>query len=101
EVAFDVEYVPRPEYGLIFPLLEPVAGCLVARGGATVLALSTSATFDIEEDNLSAHTRVVVRPDDRVTFTVQARSTAQPPPAAWTHEEALARLDDTTEAWRT
>jgi GH15 family glucan-1,4-alpha-glucosidase len=101
DIEFAVEYAPRPEYGLIFPILEPVEGCLLARGGATVLALSTSATFDIAEDNLSAHARVSVRAGDKVSFTLQHRSMSQPVPVRWTHEEALARLDDTSEAWRT
>ncbi len=38
-VEFAVEYAPRPEYGLIYPVLEPVAEGVVGRGGADVLAL--------------------------------------------------------------
>jgi hypothetical protein len=39
EVAFDLEYAPRPEYGLVFPLLEPVEGGVRARGGPDAGAL--------------------------------------------------------------
>jgi len=35
EVTLDVSYAPRPEYGLVHPLLEPVPGGLAARGGPT------------------------------------------------------------------
>src|ERR1700730_15313589 len=36
-VEIAMEYAPRPEYGLISPLLRPVAGGILARGGADVL----------------------------------------------------------------
>src|SRR5690349_5716817 len=68
-VDFAVEYVPRPEYGLIFPLLEPVEGRLIARGGGCVLGLSTSATLDVEEDSLSANARVSVHAGQQITVT--------------------------------
>src|SRR6266487_698469 len=41
QVALEVTYAPRPEYGLIHPLLSQVDGGLRSRGGADVLALST------------------------------------------------------------
>ena len=31
EVEFHAEYAPRPEYGLIYPILEAAGGCLWAR----------------------------------------------------------------------
>src|SRR5262249_49369759 len=34
EMEVEVSYAPRPEYGLIHPILEAVAGGLAARGGA-------------------------------------------------------------------
>jgi hypothetical protein len=40
EVEAAVAYAPRPEYGLVHPLLEPVDGGLAARGGADRLLLS-------------------------------------------------------------
>src|SRR4051812_27727528 len=36
-VEIEVEYAPRPEYGLVSPLLEPIDGGLVATGGADVI----------------------------------------------------------------
>ncbi len=41
EVAVDMTYAPRPEFGLIMPLLQEVEQGLRARGGAGVLRLST------------------------------------------------------------
>lgn len=41
EMEFESEYVPRPEYGLIHPLLSEVEGGVRARGGAAYLRLSS------------------------------------------------------------
>src|SRR5260370_2271501 len=40
-VDIEFEYPPQLEYGLIFPLLRPIEGGIVARGGADVLLLSS------------------------------------------------------------
>src|SRR6516165_2588156 len=40
EIDVEVSYAPRPEYGLIHPILEEVPGGLAARGGAGRLLLS-------------------------------------------------------------
>ena len=39
EMDVEVSYAPRPEYGLIHPILEEVPGGLAARGGAGRLRL--------------------------------------------------------------
>src|SRR5205823_9779607 len=49
EVELELEYAPRPEYGLVLPLLEPVDGGVRARGGAHVMTLSAPVTLDIDE----------------------------------------------------
>ncbi len=41
-VDLELVYAPRPEYGLVSPLLQLVEGGITARGGADVLALSSS-----------------------------------------------------------
>src|SRR4051795_13322259 len=41
EVEVEVDYQPRPEYGLVVPLLSLVDGGITARGGAEWLVLST------------------------------------------------------------
>ena len=43
EVEVDVDYEPRPEYGLVVPLLSAVDGGVTARGGADWLVLTTPA----------------------------------------------------------
>ena len=46
-VEMHVEYSPRPEYGLVLPLLDAVDGGLVASGGADVLVLSCARPLAI------------------------------------------------------
>ena len=48
EIEAEVSYAPRPEYGLIHPILVPVPGGLAARGGADRLLLSTPVSLDVE-----------------------------------------------------
>ena len=48
EIEAEVSYAPRPEYGLIHPILVPVPGGLAARGGADRLILSTSASYAVD-----------------------------------------------------
>ena len=45
-VEIVLSYAPRPEYGLVYPLFDPVDGGLAARGGADVLALSSPIPLD-------------------------------------------------------
>ncbi|HXW35182.1 MAG TPA: trehalase-like domain-containing protein, partial [Acidimicrobiales bacterium] len=49
EVELEFEFAPRPEYGLIQPVLETVDGGIRTRGGADVLALSSPIPVDVEE----------------------------------------------------
>ena len=48
EMDVEVSYAPRPEYGLIHPILEAVPGGVAARGGAGRLLLSASAAFGVD-----------------------------------------------------
>jgi hypothetical protein len=54
-VEVEMEFAPRPEYGIVHPLLAPMEGGLIARGGADVLVLS--APTDIMLDRSTARVR--------------------------------------------
>ena len=68
EVEMHVEYVPRPEYGLVVPLLDAVEGGLVATGGADVLVLS--CPLPLEVGSSSASGTVVLRAGERAGFAL-------------------------------
>ncbi len=49
DVEVRVSYVPRPEYGLVIPLLSAVEGGLTGRGGADWLVLTTPVTLELSQ----------------------------------------------------
>ena len=98
EIQAEVSYAPRPEYGLIHPVLVPVPGGLAARGGANRLFLSTSVSFGV--DDATATARVRLAAGQAAVFALGHGDMAGPPLAPWTAEEITGRLDDTLEGWR-
>jgi len=99
EVELELEFAPRPEYGLIQPVLEAVDGGVRTRGGADVLALSS--TVPIELDEFTGRIRFTVKRGRTEAFAMQHRSTSEERPELWSEYQIAERLDDTAEAWRT
>jgi alpha,alpha-trehalase len=99
EVELHVEYVPRPEYGLVRPLLDVVDGGVTAYGGADVLVLSSPMLLTVEESSVSGRF-----PLDRGESAGFALHHCRPADTAtarfWTEAEIAARLDDTVSAWQ-
>ena len=100
EVEVDVEYVPRPEYGLVVPLLDVVDGGLAATGGADVLVLSCPVPVTVDG---------VVGVGPAAPRDGRARRLRAAPPQAGRRRDgpdverrprSRARLDDTVAAWQ-
>src|SRR6266705_613366 len=98
EMDVEVSYAPRPEYGLIHPILEEVPGGLAARGGAGRLLLSAPGGFEI--GGATAHGRLHLTAGQTVVFALQHAPIWDQPLAAWAPDEIAARLADTAEGWR-
>ncbi|MGH9206104.1 MAG: trehalase-like domain-containing protein, partial [Acidimicrobiales bacterium] len=98
QVSFVTEYVPRGEYGLIWPLLNLVDGGVAGRGGADVTMLSTGARLSIEPG--AATGTVNVSAGDVVSFGLHYKRAEQELPRLWTQSELSKRLEDTIAAWR-
>jgi len=98
EMEVEVSYAPRPEYGLIHPILEAVPGGLAARGGAGRLLLSAPATFQVEEATATAHLHLAA--GQAVMFALQYAQMWEPPLAAWGAGHIDGRLEDTLKGWR-
>jgi alpha,alpha-trehalase len=94
----EMEYAPRPEYGLIHPLLTPQDGGLSARGGAHRLLLSSAVNGEVQES--TARARFTLEKGDEVVFALQHHHSWEPPPGPWGRGEVLDRLEDTVRAWR-
>ena len=98
EIDVDVSYAPRPEYGLIHPILEAVSGGIAARGGASRLLLSAPAGFQIA--GATATARLHLTAGQTMSFALQHGQLQEPPLAAWEAGQIADRLQDTTEGWR-
>lgn len=98
-VEMELEYAPRPEYGLIHPLLRPIQGGVVARGGADVLVLSSPMELHI--DSSIAHARFTLRAGEQAGFALQHRASWEKAPQVYTQAAVLDSLRDTQVGWRT
>jgi GH15 family glucan-1,4-alpha-glucosidase len=98
-VELEMEYAPRPEYGLVAPALYPEADGLTARGGASLLRLSSAVPIELDDSIVRA--RFTLRAGDDLSFALHHRTTSEPRPRSWTQTKIRERLDDTAEAWRT
>jgi GH15 family glucan-1,4-alpha-glucosidase len=98
-VRCELEFAPRPEYGLVHPLLSEIPGGLLARGGADVLVLSTPVEPSTEASSATATFGL----DDgqQVCFALQHQRSSEPPAAPWSQEMIEERLEATIRGWRT
>ena len=98
-VELAVEYAPRPEYGLICPLFDVVEGGIMARGGASLMALSAPLGMAVAE--FVGGCTFTVSEGTTWRFALHHRLSSEAPPRLWSQQEIGDRLADTAEAWRT
>src|SRR6266496_3648768 len=98
-VELELEYAPRFEYGLIFPLLRPIQGGILARGGADVLVLSSPVVLSI--DGSIARARFTLRTGEQASFALQHRASWENTPEVYTQVAITDYLHDTVVGWRT
>jgi GH15 family glucan-1,4-alpha-glucosidase len=94
----EVEYSPRPEYGLIFPLLTQVDGGIFTRGGADLLVLSS--TVEIRVDEADGRAEIRLEEGESVAFALTHGRSWEKVPEVWDQETIERYLDDTVHAWR-
>ena len=97
EVEVEVDYQPRPEYGLIVPLLNNVAGGVTARGGAEWLVLTADG---LSIDGPRAHGRRRLRAGEQVYLAVHRSTLEETPARVWSQADLAEVLTRTVEAWR-
>jgi GH15 family glucan-1,4-alpha-glucosidase len=97
EVELSLDCVPRPEYGLVRPLFDPVDGGVTAFGGADVFVLSSPISL-IEQSAISG--RLLLSGGETASFALHHSKWAETDPArVWSQSDIGARLDDTVSAW--
>jgi alpha,alpha-trehalase len=104
EIDIEVSYAPRPEYGLIHPILEAVPGGVAARGGAVRLLLSARlapfAPAGFRIDGATATACLHVAEGQEVCLALAHGQLGEPPLPVWDDETIIARLNDTLAGWR-
>jgi GH15 family glucan-1,4-alpha-glucosidase len=98
DVELTIEYVPRPEYGLVHPLLDVLDGGVAAVGGADELVLS--APVELAVDRSAVSSRLRLRHGESAGFALHHSLRAESGSArVWSQSEIDARLADTVSAW--
>jgi GH15 family glucan-1,4-alpha-glucosidase len=99
EVRMVAEYEPRPEFGLIRPLMFVENEHVMTRGGADRLILSTPVPMEVEGSRATA--RFTMHEGDSAGFALQHRNSWEEPPGALSQEAIAEHLDNTIAGWRT
>lgn len=99
-VTLDFEYAPRPEYGLVHPLLQRDEDGLLGQGGPSVLRLSIPPGMDVEVGDSSAHARIELGEGDHIAFALEHRWSWEERPCGLGQDDIDALLAETESAWK-
>ncbi len=97
-IDVEVDYAPRPEYGIVVPLLSIVDGGVTARGGAEWLVLSSPVALTL--DHSAARGRVTLQAGQTLYFALHRSTLEQHPARVWAQREIADRLAGTAAAWQ-
>lgn len=97
-IRLKFEFSPRPEYGLVYPVLEACDGGLRSRGGP--LSMVLSSPIPLEVSGADAGAMLELEEGDVFHFALHFRPTWASAPVVWQPDEIEERLDETLEAWR-
>src|SRR3954453_11645337 len=98
EVEMAMELAPRPEYGLVRPLLRQEEQGGRTFGGPNQIAVSAGGPVTVEDATMRA--AFTVRAGDVVSFALHWAAVDAARPVACLPAEVPARIEDTVEAWR-
>ena len=97
-VEIGVLFEPRPEYGLVVPLLGRLPGGVAVQGGSDRLVLSSPIELSISGARAATGTRL--GRGERLVFGLHHGLLGGPPPRIWSSDELEAALEGTVATWR-
>jgi GH15 family glucan-1,4-alpha-glucosidase len=99
EVELEMELAPRPEYGLIKPLIRLVDGG-ARTFGAGRLGVSSAVPLAVDEE-ATIRASFTLSEGGRLGFSLRwAPAEQKEPPSPSPADQVLDRIEDTAEAWR-
>jgi GH15 family glucan-1,4-alpha-glucosidase len=100
QVDLSLEYVPRPQYGLVNPPLDVVDGGVAASAGGDGLVLSSPVALTLDRDRAAASGRFQLSHGESAGFALHQVNQAEGGSAnVWSPSEINARLEDTVAGW--
>ena len=96
-VEVEVDYRPRPEYGLVVPLLAAVEGGVTARGGADWLVLTSPLPLRLSGGRAVGSR--ALRAGETVHLALHRTTLEQTPARVWSQDELAAVVERTVDAW--
>src|SRR3954449_13321021 len=98
-VELVMELVPRPEYGLVRPLIRIVDGGAKTFGGPNRIEVASCAPLELRDAGM--HASFAVNEGQRLGFAIAWMSPERRDPPRPTAPDAVAeRVDDVVDAWR-
>ncbi len=98
EVALDMTFAPRPEYGLVTPLMRATADGSRTFGGPNAIAVRAGVPTQVERATLRA--RFVLPEAATAGFALAWAPPERPVPEPPAPGEVAGRIEDVAEAWR-
>lgn len=98
EVEMRMELAPRPEYGLVRPLMRATGDGARSFGGPNLIAIAAGVPTELEDAILRASFTVTA--GERIGFSMGWSSVEGDPPRATAPERVVDRIADTATGWR-
>jgi alpha,alpha-trehalase len=97
-VDVNISYAPRPEYGLVVPLLGHVDGGVTARGGAEWLVLTVPIALELNGG--TAHGQLTMESGQTVHLALHRSTLEQQPAHVWSDADLAETVDSTVADWQ-
>ena len=97
-VEVNISYAPRPEYGLVVPLLAHVDGGVTARGGAEWLVLT--APLDLQLERGTAYGQLTLNAGQTIHLALHRSTLEQTPAHIWSESELAATVNASVADWQ-
>ncbi len=97
-IRLSFHFEPRPEYGLVHPVLEPCDGGLRSRGGP--LSLVLSSPVELELNDADARADLELAAGEVLHFSLHFRPAWSRPPSVWNADHIDDRIEETEAAWK-